>query len=44
MEKTVEMTGLDVEKLLADAGAQMPGQGGPYIPAPADTATPVARS
>jgi len=34
MEKTVEMTGLDVEKLLADAGAQMPGQGGPYIPAP----------
>ena len=32
MEKTVEMTGLDVEKLLADAGAQMPGQGGPYVP------------
>ncbi|HWA51317.1 MAG TPA: peptidoglycan DD-metalloendopeptidase family protein, partial [Dongiaceae bacterium] len=38
MEKTVEMTGLDVEKLLADAAAATPGQGGPYIPAPADTA------
>jgi murein DD-endopeptidase MepM/ murein hydrolase activator NlpD len=38
MEKTVEMTGLDVEKLLADAAAVTPGQGGPYIPAPADTA------
>lgn len=36
MEKTVEMTGLDVEKLLADVAAQTPGQGGPYIPAPAD--------
>ncbi len=38
MEKTVEMTGLDVEKLLADAAVLAPGQGGPYIPAPADTA------
>ena len=37
MEKTVEMTGLDVEKLLADAAVLAPGQGGPYIPAPADT-------
>lgn len=33
MEKTVEMTGLDVEKLLADVAAQNTGQGGPYIPA-----------
>ena len=38
MEKTVEMTGLDVEKLLADAAVLAPGQGGPYVPAPADTA------
>lgn len=37
MEKTVEMTGLDVEKLLADVAAQMPGQGGPYIPAAVDS-------
>ena len=36
MEKTVAMTGLDVEKLLADVAAQTPGQGGPYIPAPVD--------
>jgi murein DD-endopeptidase MepM/ murein hydrolase activator NlpD len=37
MEKTVEMTGLDVEKLLADVAAQSPGQGGPYIPASLDS-------
>lgn len=37
MEKTVSMTGLDVEKLLADAASQMSGQGGPYIPAPVAT-------
>ena len=37
MEKTVQMTGLDIEKLLADAAALAPGQGGPYIPAPADS-------
>ncbi len=33
----MQMTGLDVEKLLADAAVLAPGQGGPYIPAPADT-------
>lgn len=38
MEKTVEMTGLDVEKLLAEVAAQRPGQGGPYIPASLDSA------
>jgi murein DD-endopeptidase MepM/ murein hydrolase activator NlpD len=37
MEKTVAMTGLDVEKLLADVAAQTPGQGGPYIPASLDS-------
>lgn len=36
MEKTVAMTGLDVEKLLADAAEQAGGEGGPYIPAPAE--------
>ncbi|MGH6890649.1 MAG: peptidoglycan DD-metalloendopeptidase family protein [Dongiaceae bacterium] len=37
MEKTVEMTGLDVEKLLNSVAEQNSGQGGPYIPAPAAT-------
>lgn len=36
MEKTVAMTGLDVEKLL-DSVAETSGQGGPYIPASAGT-------
>jgi murein DD-endopeptidase MepM/ murein hydrolase activator NlpD len=35
MEKTVAMTGLDVEKLLAAIAEENAGQGGPYVPAPA---------
>jgi murein DD-endopeptidase MepM/ murein hydrolase activator NlpD len=37
MEKTVAMTGLDVEKLLAAIAEENAGQGGPYIPAQATT-------
>lgn len=36
IEKTVAMTGLDVEQLLEAIAAEA-GQGGPYIPAPAPT-------
>lgn len=36
MERTVAMTGLDVEKLLASV-AEESGQGGPYVPASAGT-------
>jgi murein DD-endopeptidase MepM/ murein hydrolase activator NlpD len=38
MEKTVAMTGLDVDKLLQTVADQESGEGGPFIPAP----TPVA--
>jgi murein DD-endopeptidase MepM/ murein hydrolase activator NlpD len=31
VEKTVAMTGLDVDKLIARAGEAMPGQGGPFV-------------
>jgi murein DD-endopeptidase MepM/ murein hydrolase activator NlpD len=34
MEKTVEMTGLDIDKLLKKADDSHSGQGGPFIPAP----------
>ncbi|HVJ40888.1 MAG TPA: peptidoglycan DD-metalloendopeptidase family protein [Dongiaceae bacterium] len=34
MEKTVEMTGLDVDRLLHKADDSHSGQGGPFIPAP----------
>lgn len=34
MEKTVEMTGLNVDKLLRNADDSSSGQGGPFIPAP----------
>jgi murein DD-endopeptidase MepM/ murein hydrolase activator NlpD len=34
MEKTVEMTGLDIDKLLTKADDSHSGQGGPFIPAP----------
>ncbi|HEV8391615.1 MAG TPA: peptidoglycan DD-metalloendopeptidase family protein [Dongiaceae bacterium] len=35
MEKTVAMTGLDVDKLLASVADENSGEGGPFIPAPA---------
>lgn len=38
MEKTVAMTGLDVDKLLASVADENSGEGGPFIPAPAPTA------
>jgi murein DD-endopeptidase MepM/ murein hydrolase activator NlpD len=34
MEKTVEMTGLNIDKLLISADDSHSGQGGPFIPAP----------
>lgn len=34
MEKTVEMTGLNIDKLLQKADDSQSGQGGPFIPAP----------
>jgi murein DD-endopeptidase MepM/ murein hydrolase activator NlpD len=34
MEKTVEMTGLNIDKLLLKADDSHSGQGGPFIPAP----------
>jgi murein DD-endopeptidase MepM/ murein hydrolase activator NlpD len=37
MEKTVAMTGLDVNKLLAAVAEEDDGQGGPYVPAPVQT-------
>jgi murein DD-endopeptidase MepM/ murein hydrolase activator NlpD len=39
MEKTVAMTGLDVDKLLQSVTDENSGQGGPFIPAPAPSAT-----
>lgn len=39
MEKTVAMTGLDVDKLLQSIAEQESGKGGPFIPAPAPVAT-----
>jgi murein DD-endopeptidase MepM/ murein hydrolase activator NlpD len=38
MEKTVEMTGLNIDKLLLKADDSHSGQGGPFIPAPSSTA------
>jgi murein DD-endopeptidase MepM/ murein hydrolase activator NlpD len=38
MEKTVAMTGLDVDKLLRSVADENSGQGGPFIPAPAAAA------
>ena len=35
MEKTVAMTGLDVDKLLLSVADENSGEGGPFIPAPA---------
>ncbi|MDY0884138.1 peptidoglycan DD-metalloendopeptidase family protein [Dongia soli] len=35
MEKTIEMTGLKVDKLLLATDGKAEGQGGPFIPAPA---------
>lgn len=35
MEKTIEMTGLKVDKLLLTTDGKAEGQGGPFIPAPA---------
>lgn len=37
MEKTVAMTGLNVDKLLHSADESATGQGGPFIPAPSAT-------
>lgn len=37
MEKTVAMTGLDVNKLLQTIDEQEAGKGGPFIPAPVNT-------
>ncbi|MET1025797.1 MAG: peptidoglycan DD-metalloendopeptidase family protein [Dongiaceae bacterium] len=37
MEKTVAMTGLNVDKLLHSADESTSGQGGPFIPAPSAT-------
>ena len=43
MEKTVAMTGLNVDKLLEAVAEQASGEGGPFIPAPAPaSATPAA--
>lgn len=36
IEKTVQMTGLDVEDLLQRAGSELPGRGGPFIAAAAN--------
>ncbi len=33
MERTVAMTGLDVEVMISDADTARPGQGGPFVPA-----------
>ncbi|HVI88062.1 MAG TPA: peptidoglycan DD-metalloendopeptidase family protein [Dongiaceae bacterium] len=38
MEKTVEMTGLNIDKLLLKADDSHSGQGGPFIPAPTSSA------
>ncbi|HET6619485.1 MAG TPA: peptidoglycan DD-metalloendopeptidase family protein [Dongiaceae bacterium] len=38
MEKTVAMTGLDVDKLLQSVADENSGQGGPFIPAPPPSA------
>jgi murein DD-endopeptidase MepM/ murein hydrolase activator NlpD len=37
MEKTVQMTGLNVDRLLRLTNEQFSGEGGPFIPAPTDT-------
>jgi murein DD-endopeptidase MepM/ murein hydrolase activator NlpD len=37
MEKTVQMTGLNVDRLLKLTNEQFSGEGGPFIPAPTDT-------
>ena len=39
MEKTVAMTGLDVDKLLQSVSSENSGQGGPFIPAPQPSST-----
>jgi murein DD-endopeptidase MepM/ murein hydrolase activator NlpD len=39
MEKTVAMTGLDVDKLLQSVAEENSGEGGPFIPAPTPAAT-----
>lgn len=39
MEKTVAMTGLDVDKLVQSVSAEDSGQGGPFIPAPPPSGT-----
>jgi murein DD-endopeptidase MepM/ murein hydrolase activator NlpD len=39
MEKTVAMTGLDVDKLLQSVAEESSGEGGPFIPAPAPGAS-----
>ena len=45
MEKTVAMTGLDVDKLLQTVFGENSGEGGPFIPAPAPRAvTKASRS
>jgi len=39
MEKTVAMTGLDVDKLLRSVAEENSGEGGPFIPAPSPSVT-----